>query len=482
LTPSSRLISRSDRVGEDRISSTASRRNCSGYFDGRDTRTSFPQTTAWFQGVRSTGGTPGTANLAGYQLPTDQVAAACARLDAIAHAARAQAHPDSLDHLRARVFLGAATGAYTGYTDAQILARLLDETYSDSVDEDPTPAEPPIDYHDWPDDWPDPDPDNGNGPDPGPGPDAPTGTAPRPAAGSGAVLGRRRGGLRLWVGLGTLTGWDRRPGELLGWGPVHAELARAIAAADTLSWWCVRTSPDGTPQTIVPLRTRPAVARPGAAAGVWGEVWIQVTDPMWTLLRHGGGRRAGPDGLPDPGGGWHRVLEEITTRLATTRAGPPNRDPTARLPGRALRRWIAVRDRRCPFSGCQMPAHRGDADHSRPHAHRGPTIDTNLTMPCPSHHRLREHGWRLHHDPHRPGHVQWTSRLGHRYHRRPPPGLDTLPDPAATALRDHDADPHPHWPSSWANPASCLDQPPPPPAPPAPAAADTDSDTETPPF
>ena len=90
----------------------------------------------------------GTANLAGYQLPTDQVAAACARLDAIAGAARAQAHPDSLDHLRARIFLGAATGAYTGYTDAQILDRLLDEAYSDSLDDDPTPPEPPIDYHD----------------------------------------------------------------------------------------------------------------------------------------------------------------------------------------------------------------------------------------------------------------------------------------------------------------------------------------------
>jgi len=252
--------------------------------------------------------------------------------------------------------------------------------------------------------------------------------------------------------LGTLAGWDRRPGELLGWGPVHAELARAIAAADTCTWWCVRTGPDGTPQAIVPLRTRPAHTtappRERTAIGVWGEIWIQVTDPMWTLLRQG---------LPDPGGGWGRVLDEITTRLTTTRAGPPNGDPTARLPGRAVRRCIAVRDRRCPFPGCQMPAHRGDADHSRPHAHGGPTLDTNLTTPCPTHHRLREHGWRLHHHPHRPGHIRWTSRLGHHYHRQPPPGLDTLPDPAATALRDSDPDPYPYWPSGWANPPSCLD-------------------------
>jgi hypothetical protein len=150
-------------------------------------------------------------------------------------------------------------------------------------------------------------------------------------------------------------------------------------------------------------------ATTGAETGVWGEVWIQVSDRTWsTLLRQ---RR------PDPGGGWGRVLDEIATRLATTRAGPPNGDPTARLPGRALRRWIAVRDRRCPFPGCQMPAHRGEADHSRQHARGGPTLDTNLTLPCPSHHRLRDHGWRLHHHQHRPGHVRWTSRLGHL----PPP-------------------------------------------------------------
>jgi hypothetical protein len=194
------------------------------------------------------------------------------------------------------------------------------------------------------------------------------------------------------------------------------------------------------------------------------------------------GQRAGPSaGWPDPGGGWGRVFDEIVTRLATIRAGPPNGDPSARLPGRALRRWIAVRDRRCPFPGCRVAAHRGDADHSRQHAHGGATLDTNLTLPCPSHHRLREHGWRLHHDPHRPGHVRWTSRLGHSYHRQPPPALDTLPDPAATALRDADADRYPYWPGAWANPATCMRQPqPPPPPPPAPVASDTDD--ETPPF
>jgi hypothetical protein len=47
------------------------------------------------------------------------------------------------------------TGAYTGHTDSQILNLLLDEAYTDSFDDDPTPPEPPVDYHDWPDDAPD---------------------------------------------------------------------------------------------------------------------------------------------------------------------------------------------------------------------------------------------------------------------------------------------------------------------------------------
>jgi hypothetical protein len=43
------------RCGDESTSSTASLRNSSGYFGGRGTRTSFPQTTVWSQGVRSEG-------------------------------------------------------------------------------------------------------------------------------------------------------------------------------------------------------------------------------------------------------------------------------------------------------------------------------------------------------------------------------------------------------------------------------------------
>ncbi len=67
----------------------------------------------------------GTATLTGHHLPLDEVAAACARLDALAHAAKRSGHPDRIDHLRADVLVGIVTGRYTAMTDQQILAALL---------------------------------------------------------------------------------------------------------------------------------------------------------------------------------------------------------------------------------------------------------------------------------------------------------------------------------------------------------------------
>ena len=54
----------------------------------------------------------GTASLSGYELPLDRVAAACARLDGLARAAKSAGHPDRLDHLRAELFLGMTDGRY----------------------------------------------------------------------------------------------------------------------------------------------------------------------------------------------------------------------------------------------------------------------------------------------------------------------------------------------------------------------------------
>ena len=89
----------------------------------------------------------GTATLTGHDLPFDEVAAACARLDALAHAAKTAGHPDRLDHLRADLLVGMITGRYTAMTDQQILATLHattpakpDTTGSADHTDNPTPT------------------------------------------------------------------------------------------------------------------------------------------------------------------------------------------------------------------------------------------------------------------------------------------------------------------------------------------------------
>src|SRR5690606_26602146 len=80
---------------------------------------------------------------------------------------------------------------------------------------------------------------------------------------------------------------------------------------------------------------------------------------------------------------------DISARLAAAEHGPPNGDPNARLPAAALRRWIAVRDRRCVFPGCRAPAYRAQTDHTTEHARGGKTIDSGLGSLCPHDHTLR---------------------------------------------------------------------------------------------
>ena len=75
--------------------------------------------------VVGTRNSDGTANLTGYDLPADQVAAACDRLDRLARAAKQAGHPDPIDHIRAGLFLAMTDGSYEGLTDPQILAHLL---------------------------------------------------------------------------------------------------------------------------------------------------------------------------------------------------------------------------------------------------------------------------------------------------------------------------------------------------------------------
>jgi hypothetical protein len=68
----------------------------------------------------------GTADLSGVNLPLDRAAGAAARIERLAAAAARAGHPETIDHLRADLYLGMREGSYTDLDDAAIPDRLLD--------------------------------------------------------------------------------------------------------------------------------------------------------------------------------------------------------------------------------------------------------------------------------------------------------------------------------------------------------------------
>jgi hypothetical protein len=101
---------------------------------------------------------------------------------------------------------------------------------------------------------------------------------------------------------------------------------------------------------------------------------------------------------------------------------------------KAQRRWLRLRDGKCPFPGCSNQSLDNDADHVLAWAKGGATGISNLGQPCRRHHRLRHTtGWTptgaSKHEP--PG---WTSPAGRHYQSEQP---DWEP-------------PHwPDWPPTW---------------------------------
>jgi hypothetical protein len=80
---------------------------------------------------------------------------------------------------------------------------------------------------------------------------------------------------------------------------------------------------------------------------------------------------------------FHRVLTD-------PRNGAPleiGRD-SYRIPP-AMRRWLRLRDGKCPFPGCSNQSLDNEADHLLAWANGGTTGISNLGQPCPKHHRLK---------------------------------------------------------------------------------------------
>ncbi|MGQ0630395.1 MAG: DUF222 domain-containing protein, partial [Sporichthyaceae bacterium] len=399
----------------------------------------------------------GTADLAGYQLPVERVAAACRRIDNLAKAAKAGGDPRRIDHLRADLFCGMTDGTYEGLTDRQILAHLsatcpepdpddsdgqvaqwiaestaritthrasaraahagTEEPASTQTPDTGSPADPARSSADPADDSSD-DSDGSSGPghqsDPAPATaDIPAPRSARsPAPAPSHLPSPSRAGVELRVRLSTLLGLDRLPGELAGWGPVHAEHARTLVAGLGVGQWRWALTDDAGHL----LRAGLTPARPGGirlrSAHSKAIVDIVIPESLLTELTTGDlAARFNAD--PALALGWRPVIRDIARRAAAPEGTGPPPDPGRRHAGAELSRQITLDHPTCVGVGCRAPASTCDLDHLLDYAKGGPTTRENTDPACRHDHRLKHKGgWRLTQIQH--GH-RWTTRLGHTY-------------------------------------------------------------------
>jgi hypothetical protein len=318
----------------------------------------------------------GTATVSGQHLPAQAAAAACERVDTLAAAAKRAGANAPIDHLRAELFLALLDGRYQQLSTDQIIAALRAHF----------PAHP----------------------------DTAAGAQPAPTLGSPRAVA-------LKVGLATLLDLDEQPGEIAGWGPVPATVARDVAARQHRTQWrfAILDAP-GRLLSEGTTRSRPRPLRdPVQAEG--GS--IELHAPAALLDQ---------PGLAATHPAWAKLLADLTAQRADPR--PIEQDPAARFAGRRLRRRIQIINQHCVFPGCRRPSADCDLDHRHDHAHGGTTEQANLSPACRHDHLNKtRRNWRL---------VQlnqhtycWISPLGRRHIVHIDPIAAPLPAPIPRTLR-----------------------------------------------
>jgi hypothetical protein len=160
-------------------------------------------------------------------------------------------------------------------------------------------------------------------------------------------------------------------------------------------------------------------ATPGGLGAI--RAIVQITVPVTTLT---GATSSGAelDGVApvDPetarrlagtAPGWDRVMTDPVTGMVLA---VDRYQPTA-----AQERFLNARDQHCRFPGCRRPARLCDHDHTRDHAHGGPTDIRNLACLCSRHHTLKHATeWKVRQLP--GGTLEWTSPAGRHYLDHPP--------------------------------------------------------------
>jgi hypothetical protein len=419
----------------------------------------------------------GTGTLSGQNLPADQVAASRAHIDALARRVKQAGDGRRIDLVKADLFVGMTDGTFTGYIEADIITHMLARARSEpaatdapgsktagskasEADRDESrgvahrfPRSGQHDRHRNPDDR---RPAQHDASERGPVGD--TQDAADSDSGSehrqpGPALARRTG-VEIRAEITTLLGLDDHPAEIAGWGHVHADLARQLVREQTdAEWRYAICDDDGCLLYEGITRRRPDGYPARADAPTRGgivELQITLSD-----LRHLAAR-------PARLGEWAKVIADLAHQADQhdhdTRHPPQTREPGSRgsrSPGASLRRRTQIRDRTCVHPGCRAPAARTDGDHTHAWAEGGATRDDNIGSLCRHDHRLKHAGgWQVAQPA--PGYFVWTSRLGRRYHIRPPLIIQPLPDPIPRIIPygfppprhdpDADADGHPTWP------------------------------------
>jgi hypothetical protein len=323
----------------------------------------------------------GTAALAGRDLPPADVLVADKRIDAVARHLKAAGREETLNELRAEVYLALLLG--------QPVERL---------NAGGTPAHGTTDA--------------------GSRNDQCDGAAPGAGAGSGTVTGQPvpagpglTGSVNLTMPLATWLGASAEPGEAAGFGPLPPDDARALAdliARQPGARWCLTlTGRDGR-----------AIAHGCARAGPFpaGHGSQSSGKPPWSgrdgpADREPAAARAGP---PD---GWALT---VTIRPLAVGECLHERESKGYQPAPSLRHVVNVRQRTCGFPGCRNPAARCDQDHTIPHGQGGRTCECNLACLCRRHHQAKQaQGWWL--EQPEPGVLIWRLPHGRSYQVEPRP-------------------------------------------------------------
>jgi Domain of unknown function (DUF222) len=310
----------------------------------------------------------GTAALCGFGLPPDAALAADQRIRDRTAGLKAAGVPGTMDQLRVRAYLDALLGHDTAAATRAAAAAADGQDGADGAGKDPRA---PHDYHD-----------------------------PRRP---GSPLAGMAAQINLTIPLATLLGLAERPGDAAGFGPVDADLARAMATSATqnpATTWCLTVTDEaghptahGCARPTRPARTRranPGTGPPGQDGGYGGyRTWRlrPVSD--------------GPDLSID--------LEPLAVTDCDHRHHTRAHDPSDRL-----RHLIHIRDGECTWPPCRRNARRCDFEHAIPWEQGGPTCACNAGARCRHHHHQKQAaGWSLTQDL--PGYHTWTTPAGRSY-------------------------------------------------------------------